>query len=138
MTKAQQIMHRGVQTIAENATLADAAMHMRESQIGALPVRDVQGYPVGIITDRDIVVKAIATGADPMTTTVGEVAHDNLITVDTDTDLDDVLSIMEQHQIRRLPVMEADDLVGIITEADLARHLSEKKTGKFIEAICAP
>lgn len=138
MSKAQHIMHRGVQTIAENATLADAAMQMRESEVGALPVRDVQGYTVGMITDRDIVVKGIATGLDPMTTTVGAVAHFDLITVDTDTDLDDVLAIMEENRIRRLPVMEADDLVGIITEADLARHLSEKKTGKFVEAICAP
>ncbi|CCF63670.1 Conserved protein of unknown function, putative CBS domains [Nocardia cyriacigeorgica GUH-2] len=111
---------------------------MRQLDVGALPICDGEGRPVGIVTDRDIIIKVIALGENPKTTTAGELAQgDELLTVDAAADIGDALSLMEQHQIRRLPVTNQGKLVGIITEADLARRLPEQTVGEFVEAVCA-
>jgi CBS domain-containing protein len=138
MTTAQAIMQPDVASITVRDTMETAAQRMRQLDVGALPICDGEGHPVGIVTDRDIVLKCIAIGANPRTTTAGEMAQgDDLLTVDTGTDVDDALALMEQHQIRRLPVTEAGKLVGIITEADLSRRLPEATVGEFVEAVCA-
>ncbi|RDI68315.1 CBS domain-containing protein [Nocardia pseudobrasiliensis] len=138
MTTAEQIMHTGVETIPGDAPLTVAARKMRDLGIGALPVCASDGFPIGMITDRDIIVKCIAEGGDPARTSAGTLAGGRLITVDGHTRITDVLAIMENHRIRRLPVIEGNRLVGIITEADLARGLPEQKIGEFVEAVCAP
>ena len=115
-----------------------AAQRMRQLDVGALPICDGEGHPVGIVTDRDIIIKVIALGENPNTTTTGELAQgDDLLTVDAATDIGEALTLMEQHQIRRLPVTDRGKLVGIITEADLARQLPEQTVGEFVEAVCA-
>lgn len=138
MTTARQIMHVGVETISAQTSLAEAARRMRDLDVGALPVCDTDDNPVGMVTDRDIIVECIAAGGDPRQSTTGMLAGENLITVAGDTDANDVLATMESHQIRRLPVTEENKLVGIITEADLARGLQEQQIGEFVEAVCAP
>ena len=138
MTTARQIMHVGVETISAQTSLAEAARRMRDLDVGALPVCDTDDNPVGMVTDRDIIVECIAAGGDPRQSTTGMLASENLITVAGDTDANDVLATMESHQIRRLPVTEENKLVGIITEADLARGLQEQQIGEFVEAVCAP
>ncbi|MFI6366149.1 CBS domain-containing protein [Nocardia sp. NPDC050630] len=138
MTTAQAIMQPDVASITVRDTMETAAQRMRQLDVGALPICDGEGHPVGIVTDRDIVVKCIAAGVNPRTTTAGEMAQgDELLTVDADTDIDAALTLMERHQIRRLPVTEAGKLVGIITEADLSRRLPESTVGEFVEAVCA-
>ncbi|WP_054812623.1 CBS domain-containing protein [Nocardia arizonensis] len=139
MTTVRNIMRADVQRISVRDTMETAAQHMRRFDIGALPICDGEGHPVGIVTDRDIVVHVIGRGADPRTTTAGELAQgaDGLHTVDVGTDVDDALVLMEQRRIRRLPVTENGVLVGIVTEADLARNLSEDTVGEFVEAVCA-
>ncbi|OIK26157.1 CBS domain-containing protein [Streptomyces malaysiense] len=136
MTTARDIMHTGATCIQESQTLEDAARKMKELDVGALPICGEDDRLHGIITDRDIVLKCLAKGKDPRTVTAGQLEQGKPITVDADTDSDRVLQVMEQHKIRRLPVIENHRLVGMISEADLARRLPEEKVGHFVEAVC--
>ncbi|MGN2637989.1 CBS domain-containing protein [Nocardia takedensis] len=139
MTTVRDIMRTDVQHIGVRDTMAAAAQQMRRYDIGALPICDGENHPVGIVTDRDIVVRVVGHGANPATTTAGEMAQGQggLHTVEADTDIDDAIVLMEQCRIRRLPVTEDGVLAGIITEADLSRHLSENTVGEFVGAVCA-
>ena len=137
MTTARDIMHTGAECIGEQETLQYAAQRMRDLDVGALPICDDNDTLHGIITDRDIVTKCIANGADPATVTAGQLAQGAPVTIDSSAEVTEVLNVMMQHQIRRLPVIESDQPIGMITEADLARHLPEPAVGQFVEAICA-
>lgn len=137
MTTARDIMHRGAKCVGEHETLETAARHMRDLDVGALPIRGDDDRLHGIITDRDIVVKCVAAGNDPRTTTAGALAQGMPHVVHTDASLNDVLAVMEEYRVRRLPVVEGNRLVGMISEADIARHLPDAAIGRFIEAICA-
>jgi CBS domain-containing protein len=135
---ARDIMNAGVTCVGEHETLTAAAQHMRERDIGALPICGDGDRLHGMLTDRDIVVKGLAAGLDPNTTTAGELARDSVYYVDVDATISEMLNVMEEHQVRRLPVMENDRLVGIVTEADIARHLPEHAIVQFVRAICSP
>jgi CBS domain-containing protein len=138
MTTARDIMNAGVTCVGEHETLNAAAQHMREYDIGALPICGDDDRLHGMLTDRDIVVKGLAAGLDPNTTTAGELARDSVYYVDANASIQEMLDVMEEHQVRRLPVMEDDRLVGIVTEADIARHLPEHAIVQFVKAICSP
>ncbi|GAA1636300.1 hypoxic response protein Hrp1 [Nonomuraea maheshkhaliensis] len=137
MTAARDIMHQGVECIGEHETLTFAAQRMHELDVGALPICGDDDRLHGIITDRDIVLKCVAAGGDPTTMTAGELAQGKPITVEAEADLQQVLRTMEQHRIRRLPVIDEHRLAGMISEADLARNLPEEMVGHFVEVICA-
>jgi CBS domain-containing protein len=137
MTTAREIMHAGATCVQESETLQDAARRMRELDVGALPICGEDDRLHGIITDRDIVVKCLAKGKDPRTMTAGMLEQGKPITIDAGADADQVLQAMEEHKIRRLPVTDNHRLVGMISEADLARHLPEYQVGHFVEVICA-
>ncbi|QYC45849.1 Hypoxic response protein 1 [Nonomuraea coxensis DSM 45129] len=137
MTTARDIMHPGVECIGEHQSLASAAQRMRELDVGALPVCGDDDRLHGIITDRDIVLKCVAAGGDPNTVTAGELAQGKPVSVEAEADVEQVLQTMEEHRIRRLPVIDQHRLVGLISEADLARHLPEETVGHFVEVICA-
>lgn len=136
MTTARDIMHVGVTCIGEQETLQHAAQQMRDLD-GSLPVFGDDNSLRGIITDRDIVTKCIAGGVDPAKVTAGELTHGMPVTIESQADVTEVLHVMEQHKIHRLPVIESQQPVGMISEADLARHLPETSVGEFIEAVCA-
>lgn len=138
MTTAQDIMHAGAECIGESQTLEHAARQMRDLDVGALPICGDGGRLLGIVTDRDIVVKCVANNLDPSTVTAGQLAQAKPVAIDSTADVDEVLQLMQQHQIRRLPVIDNQQVVGMISEADLARHLPEQAVGQFVEAICAP
>jgi len=138
MTTARDIMSAGVICVGEHETLSAAAQHMRERDIGALPICGDDDRLHGMLTDRDIVVKGLAAGLDPNTTTAGELVRDSVYYVDVNASIPEMLNVMEEHQVRRLPVMENDRLVGIVTEADIARHLPEHAIVQFVKAICSP
>jgi CBS domain-containing protein len=138
MTTARDIMHAGAECIGESQTLQHAALQMRDLDVGALPICDDGGRLLGIVTDRDIVVKCVANNLDPSTVTAGQLAQAKPVAIGTTADVDEVLQLMQQHQIRRLPVIDNQQVVGMISEADLARHLPEQAVGQFVEAICAP
>jgi CBS domain-containing protein len=137
MTTARDIMHVGVTCIGEHETLQYAAQQMRDLDVGSLPVCGDDDLLRGIITDRDIVTQCIARGVDPANVTAGELAHGMPVTIESQADVTQVLRVMEQHQVHRLPVIESQQPVGMISQADLARHLPETLVGEFIEAVCA-
>ncbi|MBN3932855.1 CBS domain-containing protein [Streptomyces verrucosisporus] len=138
MTTARDIMHTGAECVGEHETLDAAARRMRDLDVGALPICGDDDKLHGIITDRDIVVKCLATGSDPARMTAGELAQGRTFTVTADTDVEKVLDTMEKHQIRRVPIIdEQKRLVGMVSEADLARSLPEAEVGRFVEAVVA-
>ncbi|MBV1855490.1 CBS domain-containing protein [Catellatospora tritici] len=136
MTTAKQMMHFGVQCVPESETLDRAAQMMRDLQVGSLPICGEDDKLRGIITDRDIVIKCIAAGKDPAKMTAAQLAQGTPIWVDAKADENEVLKLMEQHKIRRIPVIEDHQLVGMISEADLAQHLDHDKLAHFVETIC--
>ena len=137
MTTAREIMHVGAECIGERETLAQAARRMRDLDVGALPVCGDDDRLHGIITDRDIVIRCLATGGNPETVTAGDLAQGKPFTVDADAGAGQVLRVMQEHRIRRLPVIDNDRPVGMISEADLARHLPEQSIAEFVGAVCA-
>jgi CBS domain-containing protein len=137
MTTAGDIMHRGAQWIPAHETLDRAAQLMRELNVGALPISDQNERLCGILTDRDIVIGCVAMGHDPARVTAGEMAHGTPRWIDANADVGDVLREMQDHQIRRLPVIENKRLVGMISEADLAQHLTEEQIADFAHSVYA-
>ena len=135
MTTAGDIMHRGAQWIPAHETLDRAAQLMRELNVGALPISDENERLCGILTDRDIVVGCVAKGHDPARVTAGDMAKGTPRWIEADADVDAVLEEMQTHRIRRLPVVENKKLVGMISEADLAQHLTEEQIAGWAEKV---
>lgn len=119
-----------------DVSVIEAARLMRDEHIGSLPITDDE-KPVGMITDRDITTLVVAEGTDP-STPVGDVYPRDLISAEPDEDLEEALQLMARQQVRRLPVVENDGLVGIVAQADVALKENEKKTGELVEAISEP
>jgi CBS domain-containing protein len=124
-------------SISPGDPIVEAARLMRDENVGSLPVTD-EGKLVGMLTDRDIAVRVVAEGKSLESTTVGEVFSRNPVAARPDQDLDEALQLMAQHQVRRLPVVQDDRLVGILAQADVALEEKEKKTGELVESISQP
>ncbi|MET7513458.1 CBS domain-containing protein [Streptomyces sp. NPDC005480] len=137
MTTAGDIMHRGAQWIPAHETLDRAAQLMRQLNVGALPISDENERLCGILTDRDIVIGCVAVGHDPSEITAGDLAQGTPRWIDAGADVEEVLQEMQGHKIRRLPVIEDKRLVGMISEADLAAHLSEDQMSAWVESVYA-
>jgi CBS domain-containing protein len=123
-------------SIGASASVVEAARLMREQHIGSLPVTEDERL-VGMITDRDITTRVVAESAVPETTSVGDVYSRDLISVEANSDLEEALRLMARHQVRRLPVVENDQLVGMVAQADIALKESER-TGELVGAISEP
>jgi CBS domain-containing protein len=134
MGSIRDVMTSNPTTCETSAKVTDAARVMAQEDVGPIPVVE-SGRVVGIVTDRDIVVRVVAEGRDPSSITVGEIASSDLATVGPDTDLDEALRVMAQRQVRRLPVVEGERLVGIVAQADVARAADEEKTGEVVQQI---
>lgn len=121
--------------IDANKPVAYAAKMMKDEDVGLAPV--VEGDRlVGTVTDRDIVMRVIAEGRDPASTSVREIASTNLVTIDPQQGLDEALSLMAHHKVRRLPVVEGNGrLVGVLAQADVAVHADSSQTGRMVEGI---
>jgi CBS domain-containing protein len=133
-TSIKEVMTSQVKTCEPDTTVAEAAKVMAKEDVGPVPVVE-KGRLTGIVTDRDIVVRVVAEGRDPSSTTIGEIASRDLVTVSPDDDLDAALKHLAQNQVRRIPVVEGDRLVGIVAQADIARLGSDAKTGEVVEEI---
>jgi CBS domain-containing protein len=134
-TKVRDVMTTRPRAVAPQTPLNEVAEVMESEDVGAIPVVDGDRL-VGIVTDRDIVVRAIAKGKDPRGMPAAEVSSSELITVDPDDDLSDALKLMTQHQIRRLAVTGEDErLVGVVSQADVAIHAKEKEAGELLGGI---
>ena len=134
MPKVREVMTSNPETCSKDASVADAAKAMAQQDVGPIPVVDGERL-VGLITDRDIVVRVVAEGRDPNATRVGEVASSDLSTVSPDEDLDRALQLLAERQVRRLLVVEGDRLVGIVAQADIARQGDDSRTGQVVEQI---
>ncbi|MFD5143250.1 CBS domain-containing protein [Streptomyces sp. NPDC058401] len=137
MTTAGEIMHRGAQWIPATETLDRAAQLMSRLNVGALPISDSNERLCGILTDRDIVIGCVAKGHDPSKITAGDMAQGTPRWIDAGADVSEVLEEMQSHQIRRLPVIDNKRLVGMISEADLAKHLSDEQIAGWAEKVYA-
>jgi len=135
MTTAREIMSDDVRCVQENQSLQEAAQMMKEMGVGALPVCGEDDRLKGMVTDRDIVVECVASGGDPASTTAGQLADGKPVTIGADDSVEEALSTMAQHQVRRLPVIDGHRLVGIVSQADVARALPEDRVGELVEAI---
>ena len=134
MKTARDIMTTPAETLAPTATLTEAAQQLRDLNVGSLPILDGD-HLLGVVTDRDIVVRGIAEGLDPSSSTVAEVATGAVVTVDVDDDAAEVARIMGERQVRRVPVLDGGKLVGVIAQADVARDLDARTTGDVVEDI---
>jgi CBS domain-containing protein len=137
MTTAREIMSGGADCVSVNDTLVDAAKKMRDLDVGALPICGDDDRLKGVLTDRDIVIKCIAEGGDPNSTKVSEFAQGKPVTIGADDDLDEAVRTMVDHQLRRLPVIDGHRLVGVVSQADLARNLPADKVGQLVAGISA-
>jgi CBS domain-containing protein len=135
MTTARDIMTADARCIGEDDTLADAARLMRELDVGALPICGNDDRLRGMLTDRDIVVKCVAEGGDPTTIRSGDLAQGKPVTVGADDDIEVVLATMSQHAVRRLPVIDGHDLVGIVSQADVALNVDGSRVGEVLAAL---
>ena len=135
--KARDIMTDDCTCVGEKDSVLEAAKILKKLDVGAVPICGEDNRLKGMLTDRDIVVKVIAEGKDPSSVTAGElgVGDGKTITIGADDSIDDALKTMSDKQVRRLPVIDGKDLVGIISQADIARNIDEEKVGDLVEAI---
>ena len=117
--KVRDIMTKNVFTVTPNTSLKNVADKMKELNVGAIPV--VEGdKPIGIITDRDIVLRTVSENKDPFNTKAADIMSVDLVLATPEMDTDDAAALMSRHRIRRLPVVENEKLVGMVSLGDLA------------------
>lgn len=135
MPTAREIMTPDVTCVGEKETLADAAKKMADLGVGSLPICGEDQRLKGMLTDRDIVVKALAQGRSATDVTAADLAQGKPVTIGADDDAQEILRTMSQHKVRRLPVIDGHQLVGIVAVADVARALPDSPVGDLIDAI---
>src|SRR3954466_8631880 len=136
---AREVMSGGAECVGENDTVLDAAKRLAELDVGGLPICGEDNRLKGMLTDRDIVVKVLAQGKDPGSTKAGALGQGDgeTVTIGADDSVEEALRTMIDHKVRRLPVIDGHDLVGIVSQADVATNLDEAKVGDLVEAISA-
>jgi CBS domain-containing protein len=137
MATAREIMTGGTECVGENETLEDAAKKMSDLDVGALPICGEDNRLKGMLTDRDIVVKSIAQGQSPGEVRAGDLGEGKPVTIGADDSAEEALRTMIDHKVRRLPVIDGHDLVGVVSQADIATNLPDEEAGSLVEAISA-
>jgi CBS domain-containing protein len=135
MTTARDIMTGGVECVGEHETLEEAARKMRDLDVGSLPICGDDNRLKGLLTDRDIVIRCLAEGGDARTVTAGELGQGKPVTIGADDSIEEAIRTMQHHQIRRLPVIDGHDLVGMLSQGDIARNYPEDRVGELVEFI---
>jgi CBS domain-containing protein len=135
----RDVMSRTVEAVSKDNSVAEAAQIMRDREIGFLPVIDGTEL-LGVVTDRDIVLRAVFAGKDPQSIRLADVASENVQTVQADADIDEAFSLMQQQQVQRLLVVDSDGhYEGVVSIGDLARQTGdEKQVGATCEQIAQP
>ena len=137
-TRALDIMSKNVTVIQEEETIRDAAERLAQDDIGALPITDENKVIKGMLTDRDIVVQVVARGRDVDSITARELEQGDLITIRPEDSIEHAADLMATHQVRRIPVVENDGkVVGIVSQADIAKTVRPEKTGQVVSEISA-
>ena len=136
---ARDVMTGGAECVREDQTVLDAAKRLAELDVGAMPICGTDNRLKGMLTDRDIVVKVLAKGKDPATVKAGELGQGDsqTVTIGADDSIDEALRTMKEHAVRRLPVIDGTECIGIVSQADLAKEIDEEKVGELVEAISA-
>jgi CBS domain-containing protein len=137
-TNVREVMTTRPRSVTPDTPLTQVAEVMASEDVGSVPVVR-EDRLVGMITDRDIVVRAVAKGHDLSSTTAQAIASQELVTLEPDEDLSEALKLMAQYQVRRLPVVtDGDRLVGVLSQADIALAAKEKSAGEMLEDISRP
>lgn len=134
-TRASEIMSTDITVIREEETMRDAAQRLASDDIGVLPICDSNKQLKGILTDRDIVVHVIARGKDPASTTARELEQGEIVTLRPDDSVEHALDLMAQHQVRRLPVVDNGRVVGMVSQADVAKVVRPEEAGRMLSSI---
>jgi CBS domain-containing protein len=139
--KVKDVMSESVTCCSPDARLPEVARAMVECDCGEIPVVDDKERmrPIGVVTDRDIVVRAVAAEQDARELRASECMTSPCITTTPEASIDEVLELMQQHKIRRVPVVdESGSCCGIVAQADIARSASKKDTGKVVNEVSKP
>ncbi len=136
--RVKECMCEDVCFVTSDATIKEVAKIMADNQVGAVPVCDEKNQVLGFVTDRDIVLRAVSTGKDTAKTKISDIMSSEIIKTTPDTKLEDASDVMCINQVRRLPVIENNKIVGILSMGDLARNndVESKEVGKVVENIC--
>lgn len=135
---ARDVMTRGTECVGVKDSIVEAAHKLAELDVGAMPICGEDNRLKGMLTDRDIVVKVIAQEKDPSRTTAGDVAdQEEVVTIGADDSVEEAMRTMIDHKVRRLPVIDGHELIGMVSQADLARALDQPHVGELVEAISA-
>ena len=134
---AREIMTGGVECVREDETVLDAARTMSRLGVGALPICGNDDRLKGMLTDRDIVVKVLAEGKDPGSTRAGDLGQGKPVTIGADDSLDELVKTMARHEVKRLPVIDGHQLVGVVSEADVAEHATPEQLVAVVRGVYA-
>jgi len=135
---AREVMSGGADCIGETDTIEAAAKKLADLDVGAMPICGEDDRLKGMLTDRDITIKVVAAGKDPAQTTAGELATQHeVVTIGADDSVDEALRTMIENKVRRLPVIDGHELIGVVSQADLAKAVDSSKVGQLVEAISA-
>lgn len=134
---AREIMTGDAECIGENETVVTAAEKMARLDVGSLPICGEDDRLKGMLTDRDIVVKVLAQGKNPAQTKASELAEGKPVTIGADDSAEEALQTMTAHKVRRLPVIDGHELIGVVSQGDLATALGREQVGELVEAISA-
>jgi len=133
--KVKDAMHKGVTWVAPDTTIAELAAKMRDEGIGSIPIGENDKL-VGMVTDRDIAIKAFADGKDPASLTARELMSGPILYCRSDEDIEDAVRIMEDHQVRRLPVIDGNKrMVGILSLGDIASSTDRAFSGEVMQMV---
>jgi CBS domain-containing protein len=132
---AREIMTGSAECIGENESLQTAAEKMKRLDVGSLPICGEDNRLKGMLTDRDIVVKALAEGKDPSQTKAGELAQGKPVTIGADDSAEEALQTMAEHKVRRLPVIDGHKMIGVISQGDLATELGRDQVGELVASV---
>jgi CBS domain-containing protein len=134
---ARDVMTADAKCVGENDSVTDAAKMMADLDVGALPICGEDDRLKGMLTDRDIAVKVLAQGKDPDSTKAGELGEGKPVTIGADDSVKETLKTMKDHKVRRLPVIDGQKMIGIVSQGDLATKVDEEDVGDLVEAISA-
>lgn len=135
-TRARDVMTADPARCTAHTSVDEIAKLMVQNNCGEIPVVDTADHVVGVVTDRDIVVRVVAHSKNPMAHTAEECMSHSVVTVDPETPLEEIIATMEKHQIRRVPVVAADGCcAGIISQADLARTGPEHDVAELVREV---
>jgi CBS domain-containing protein len=137
--KVQEVMSKNVACCGSDTSLQDVAGMMVDADCGEIPVADGRGLLLGVITDRDIVVRTIARGRNPLEMVAAECMTTPAVTVTPETSIKECCDVLERNQIRRVPVVDLSNrCIGIVSLADIARHASGRATAEVVQEVSKP